>query len=65
MLYGGLRLRGTESIQANTNSQLFSGNDAHASTVVPRPFFLLPGYTRGYSLLLLCKTVSDARMHAV
>ena len=25
MLYGGLRLRNTESIQANTNSQVFMG----------------------------------------
>ena len=35
MLYGGLQLRDTDSVQANTNSLVFM---AHASTVVPRPF---------------------------
>ena len=32
MLYGGLQLRDTDSIQANTSSQVFMRNDTHAST---------------------------------
>ena len=43
MLYGGLRLRDTESIQANTNSQVFLGTTRmRQQWCPPRPFFSSP-----------------------
>ena len=39
MLYGGLRLRDTESIQANTNSQVFMGTTRIRQQWFPGRFF--------------------------
>ena len=47
MLYGGLRLRDTESIQANTDSQVFMGTTRMRQQWFPGRFFSnrkRPGY---------------------